>query len=106
MSAIQRWYFTEDGFRREPWDDQDEQWCKAKDVADLERLIMAYLQTITALRDEQREIMRSWSTACRERETLRTELQQALKHIESLDAQLDDAADGYIPIWGAKVVQP
>lgn len=101
MSAIQRWYFTEDGFRQEPWDDQDEQWCKAQDVEELERLLAEYLMTIGSLRDEKRELMRTWSTACQEREALRMELQtwrsdraQLSNEVQSLQTEVAELTDG------------
>ena len=92
MTAIQRWYFyplEEHGEELRKLDGNefhdDEQWCKAKDVAELEKLMLAYIGTIAELRtevmymrQEKEAAMQSWSTACIEREALRTELHQVL----------------------------
>lgn len=62
MNAIQRWYFLQ--YDHEPYqapigDSGQELWCKAKDVAELERLVYQYVGTIANLRanvHEAREI--------------------------------------------------
>lgn len=70
MSLIQRWYFiddnNEDGVARTEHADYhegvdtpihiDHQWCKAKDVAELERLVMAYIGTINELRQDKKNL--------------------------------------------------
>lgn len=58
MTAIQRWYFYDDGVP-EKIDDTvpvHKQWCRATDVALLEEKIKQYLETIQGLRKDIRDL--------------------------------------------------
>jgi hypothetical protein len=90
VTAIQRWFFIDDSPYQSDEDDAEfitrhhkEEWCKAKDVAELEKLLTAYIGTIKELRSANVAL-------AMESHNKSIEIEHLKQHVESMDDDVNN----------------
>jgi cell division protein FtsB len=100
MTAIQRWMIgtTTQGNLREAlaerYDDPSDQWCKAKDVAELERITATYLKLLSDKRTENESLKKRNRALALEIQTWRSDRAQLSNEVESLQTEVADLTAG------------